>query len=102
MACPAGRLVIHNFARRAILDALAPADRLIDVGCGGGLLLEFFGADREHAEHEEGAKRVFNITTLVRAAAGGPVECGARAGELRAGVFDTLSRDRLGGLSRKR
>jgi hypothetical protein len=39
MACPAGRVVIHNFARRAILDALAPADRLLDVGCGGGLLL---------------------------------------------------------------
>jgi hypothetical protein len=39
MACPAGRVVIHNFARRAILDAVAPADRLLDVGCGGGLLL---------------------------------------------------------------
>jgi SAM-dependent methyltransferase len=32
---------IHDFARRAILDALAlgPQDRLLDVGCGGGLLL---------------------------------------------------------------
>ena len=39
MAWPAGRVVIHNFARRAILDALAPADRLLDVGRGGGLLL---------------------------------------------------------------
>jgi hypothetical protein len=39
MVCPAGRVVIHNFARRAILDALAPADRLLDVGCRGGLLL---------------------------------------------------------------
>jgi hypothetical protein len=38
-ATPAGRVVIHNFARRAILDALAPSDRLLDVGCGGGLLL---------------------------------------------------------------
>jgi SAM-dependent methyltransferase len=32
---------VHEFARRAILDALAlgPEDRLLDVGCGGGLLL---------------------------------------------------------------
>jgi SAM-dependent methyltransferase len=32
---------VHDFARRAILGALAlgPADRLLDVGCGGGLLL---------------------------------------------------------------
>ena len=45
MACPAGRVVIHNFARRAILDALAPADRLLDVGCGGGLLLRYNSDD---------------------------------------------------------
>jgi SAM-dependent methyltransferase len=32
---------VHDFARRAILDALAlgPPDRLLEVGCGGGLLL---------------------------------------------------------------
>jgi SAM-dependent methyltransferase len=32
---------VHDFARRAILDALAlgPSDRLLDIGCGGGLLL---------------------------------------------------------------
>lgn len=32
---------VHDFARRAILDALGlgPQDRLLDVGCGGGLLL---------------------------------------------------------------
>jgi ubiquinone/menaquinone biosynthesis C-methylase UbiE len=32
---------VHDFARVAILDALAlgPQDRLLDVGCGGGLLL---------------------------------------------------------------
>jgi SAM-dependent methyltransferase len=31
----------HDFARRAILDALAlgPRDRLLEIGCGGGLLL---------------------------------------------------------------
>jgi SAM-dependent methyltransferase len=32
---------VHDFARRAILAALdlGPEDRLLDVGCGGGLLL---------------------------------------------------------------
>ncbi|MGA2322167.1 MAG: class I SAM-dependent methyltransferase [Solirubrobacteraceae bacterium] len=32
---------VHDFARRAILDALAlrPQDRLLEIGCGGGLLL---------------------------------------------------------------
>jgi len=32
---------VHDFARRAILDALAlgPADRLLEIGSGGGLLL---------------------------------------------------------------
>ncbi len=32
---------VHDFARRAILDALAlgPNDHLLEVGCGGGLLL---------------------------------------------------------------
>jgi SAM-dependent methyltransferase len=32
---------VHDFARRAILDALGlgPGDQLLDIGCGGGLLL---------------------------------------------------------------
>ncbi len=32
---------VHDFARRAILAALGlgPADRLLEIGCGGGLLL---------------------------------------------------------------
>ena len=32
---------VHDFARRAILDALrlAPGDHLLEIGCGGGLLL---------------------------------------------------------------
>jgi SAM-dependent methyltransferase len=36
-----GAADVHDFARRAILDALAlgPADRLLEIGCGGGLLL---------------------------------------------------------------
>jgi catechol 2,3-dioxygenase-like lactoylglutathione lyase family enzyme len=66
MACPAGRVVIHNFARRAILDALAPADRLIDVGCGDGLLLEFFGADRERT------RRVRSVSSTPAPAANRP------------------------------
>ena len=36
-----GADAIHDFARRAIVDALAlgPGDRLLEIGCGGGLLL---------------------------------------------------------------
>jgi SAM-dependent methyltransferase len=36
-----GGETIHDFARTAILGALAlgPADQLLDIGCGGGLLL---------------------------------------------------------------
>jgi SAM-dependent methyltransferase len=30
---------VHDFARRAILEALGPGDRLLELGCGGGLLL---------------------------------------------------------------
>jgi SAM-dependent methyltransferase len=37
---------VHDFARRAILEALAltPGDRLLEIGCGGGLLLRDAGA----------------------------------------------------------
>src|SRR5437588_10219513 len=36
-----GGETIHDWARRAILDALGlrPGDSLLDIGCGGGLLL---------------------------------------------------------------
>ncbi|HET8754694.1 MAG TPA: class I SAM-dependent methyltransferase [Solirubrobacteraceae bacterium] len=49
---------VHDFARRAILDALAlqPADTLLDVGCGGGLLLRdalALGATVTGLDHSE-------------------------------------------------
>ena len=47
---------VHDFARRAILDALAlkRGDRLLDVGCGGGLLLRdamALGAEATGLDH---------------------------------------------------
>jgi SAM-dependent methyltransferase len=49
---------IHDFARRAILDALAlgPGDHMLDVGCGGGLLLHdalAAGASATGLDHSE-------------------------------------------------
>jgi ubiquinone/menaquinone biosynthesis C-methylase UbiE len=49
---------IHDFARRAILDALAlgPEDRLLEIGCGGGLLLRDARATGAHVvglDHSE-------------------------------------------------
>jgi SAM-dependent methyltransferase len=49
---------VHDFARRAILDALAlgPADHLLEVGCGGGLLLRdalLTGASVTGLDHSE-------------------------------------------------
>jgi SAM-dependent methyltransferase len=49
---------VHDFARRAILDALdlGPDDRLIEIGCGGGLLLREAlrsGAAATGADHSE-------------------------------------------------
>jgi SAM-dependent methyltransferase len=49
---------VHDFARRAILDSLvlAPGDSLLDVGCGGGLLLRdalAAGANVTGLDHSE-------------------------------------------------
>ena len=49
---------VHDFARRAILDALAlgPGDRLLEIGCGGGLLLRAAlerGATATGLDHSE-------------------------------------------------
>ncbi len=49
---------VHDFARRAILEALrlGPRDRLLEVGCGGGLLLRdalAIGASATGIDHSE-------------------------------------------------
>ena len=49
---------VHDFARQAILEALAlvPADHLLEVGCGGGLLLRdalTTGASATGIDHSE-------------------------------------------------
>jgi SAM-dependent methyltransferase len=49
---------VHDFARQAILGALAlgPGDRLLDIGCGGGLLLRdalATGATATGLDHSE-------------------------------------------------
>jgi SAM-dependent methyltransferase len=49
---------VHEFARRAILDALRlePGDRMLELGCGGGLLLRdalAAGASATGLDHSE-------------------------------------------------
>ena len=49
---------VHDFARRAIMGALAlgPGDRLLEIGCGGGLLLRDAvapGAELTGIDHSE-------------------------------------------------
>lgn len=53
-----GKASVHDFARRAILGALGlrPGDRLLEIGCGGGLLLReatASGAEVTGLDHSE-------------------------------------------------
>jgi SAM-dependent methyltransferase len=53
-----GAADVHDFARRAILGALAlgPGDRLLEIGCGGGLLLRealAAGAEATGLDHSD-------------------------------------------------
>ena len=83
---------VHDFARRAILDALAlgPADDLLEVGCGGGLLLRdalVSGASVTGTDHSE------EMVALARERAPGAEVLLARAEQLpfAAGTFTTVA-----------
>jgi SAM-dependent methyltransferase len=57
---------VHDFARRAILQALAlgPRDRLLEIGCGGGLLLRDAlrcGASATGIDHSEEMVRLARV-----------------------------------------
>jgi SAM-dependent methyltransferase len=83
---------VHDFARRAILDALAlgPADGLLEVGCGGGLLLRDALVSRASAtgvDHSE------EMVALARERAPGADVLLARAEQLpfAAGTFTAVA-----------
>ena len=72
---------VHDFARTAILGALAlgPGDRLLEVGCGGGLLLRDAlrsGASATGIDHSE------DMVTLARERAVGADVLAASAEDL--------------------
>jgi ubiquinone/menaquinone biosynthesis C-methylase UbiE len=78
---------VHDFARRDILEALGlgPDDRLLDVGCGGGLLLRdaaasgaaVTGLDHSPDMVELARERAPGATVLVGEANALPFEDGA-------------------------
>lgn len=73
---------VHDFARRAILEALAlrPEDRLLEIGCGGGLLLRdslASGAAATGLDHSEG------WCALRASARPGPRSCSAAPSSCR-------------------
>jgi SAM-dependent methyltransferase len=75
---------VHDFARAAILDvlALAPVDHLLEIGCGGGLLLRdalAAGAEASGLDHSEAmvslaAERAPGATVVLGDAAALPFE----------------------------
>jgi SAM-dependent methyltransferase len=72
---------VHDFARRAILEALAlgPQDHLLEIGCGGGLLLRdalLSGARASAVDHSE------DMVALARERAPGAEVLHARAERL--------------------
>ena len=83
---------VHDFARRAIIEALAlePADHLLEVGCGGGLLLRDAlarGARATGVDHSE------DMVALARERAPGAEVILARAENLPfgEGIFTAVA-----------
>jgi SAM-dependent methyltransferase len=83
---------VHDFARRAILGALrpGPGDRLLEVGCGGGLLLReavAAGAAATGVDHSEEMVRL----ARERAAAAEVVTASAEALPFADGAFTAVA-----------